>query len=285
MIEKENIPQLVDDLLARRLRLPTPEFDLQTFKELYHEISKRRGNVQQYMYVIILGKEAYCQFSEIFNQHYLVLHSERLSEDEFDFSSDVVCKGAKDKPPKFYEFILSEAKMNWKALFSIFCLGCLFLWLSWSVEFIQWVNEMLITSATLFFSIYLLFTVTQNTLLYKDLLLFLDGIVSKYFTDDRLLATTSVFSIPVALVGASAARIEYSISVSVLRQSFQIEVHKVVSVLVTSLALSILANCFLAVIDYYIERNKDMIERNLSTEALAADFQKHHRDERDKGTA
>ena len=49
MIEEENIPQLVDDLLARRLRLPTPEFDLETFKEFYHEVSKRRGNVQQYM--------------------------------------------------------------------------------------------------------------------------------------------------------------------------------------------------------------------------------------------
>jgi len=93
-----------------------------------------------------------------------------------------------------------------------------------------------------------------------------------------------VFSIPVALIGASVARIERSISVSVLGKSFQIETHKIASVMVTSLALSILANCFLAVTDYYVERNKDVIERDLSTEALAADFRRRRHDKHDKGT-
>jgi hypothetical protein len=134
---------------------------------------------------------------------------------------------------------------------------------------------MLITSATLFFSIYLLFTVTQNALLYEDAPMFLDGIISKYLTDDRLLAMTSVLSIPVALVGASAARIEHTVSVSAFESSIEIEIQKPVSVLLTALALSILANCFLAVINYHIERNKDVIERDLSTQALAADFRRH----------
>jgi len=90
MIEKENIPQLVDDLFARRLRQPTPELDLETFKEFYHEVSKRQDNVQQYIYVIILGREAYCQFSEIFNQHYLLLHA---------YSDEVVREFRSCRPP------------------------------------------------------------------------------------------------------------------------------------------------------------------------------------------
>jgi hypothetical protein len=146
--------------------------------------------------------------------------------------------------------------------------------------------ELIVSSATVFLSIFLIFTVTQNQVLHSDRKMFESGILQRYYADDRHLAIMAVLTIFFAIASAMMAKISQQPPIKnwSIQQVVLLDRHVVLG-FVYGVSLVFLFDTFLSIVNYYLGRTRDLVERDIVGYILHEDLLKYcpeaqaHKDE------
>ncbi len=249
---------------------------LDEFVDLYHRLSKITDSPQD-VQIVLLGKNAIVQLPRFGFSRLIVRHTKRLGPT--DFSRTV--GGAKifgDKLNYSFWGQVKEEKRNLPILLTVFVLILsLTIWIGFAsasnydnyvvnpsgfpdvdraLNTLRTISDLVVTSATLFLSIFLVFTVAQNVEMIRDRFLFKEGLAHKYHRDDVFITKMALVSLffgivnSVILVAPVSLRIA---TISVGSVMFPVNKLNLFSPLLISLSVTGLATCFLSVL-YYFER-------------------------------
>jgi len=192
-----------------------------------------------------------------------------MVEKDFDFASlNAEFYGSKTHM-SFRSFLAEEISMNWFPLL-------LTLLASWgafqflldpaNTDTLQKVNELLLTSATLYLGIFLLFTVSQNVNLIKDPLFFRQGLTQRFFRIDQLLASLAVGVLCISILNVVLLDVVSSVTLPLFGKTLPLPY--IIASLLTAVGVTILVDCFLALIGYYFRRIRYTLETELAKELL-----------------
>lgn len=259
---------------------------LSQFREVYRSVQQELGERQlppTLLDIVLNGDWAVVQFSQLCNHRIRVLQDSStgplsrfldkriLTEEDFDFASlHSEFHGARTYL-SFRSFLKEEAATNWIPL----ALILLFSWAMFHFSFVtagedilEKVNELLLTATTLYLSIFLLFTVSQNIDLIKDPYYFRRGLTHRFLRVDQLLASLAVAALGVSILNIVLLNVSSPISIPLPGRIVVITNVSVLAPFLTAVGLIILIDCFLALIQYYFRRVRYILERELTKELL-----------------
>jgi hypothetical protein len=204
------------------------------------------------------------QFSNISPQHFLIVEKESLLENDFRFIQNRRWYGAKVKPEKFFAFLWKEFKNNFNSLILVGLVSFTLLFWVNNDGLYQLLVSLLIQSSTVFLGLYIIFTVSQSQKLYQDLRLFKSGILHKYFRDDKNVTMLGILTISSTFLNSGVIYLLSGFTPNLLAQ--------ITKALFSSITVVLLFDTFLTVANYYLERNRDVIERDIVAEILHEDY-------------
>jgi len=289
-------PRNVNDLSMRILAGEPLDSDesllLDEFADLYHKISEQSGVTQQ-IDIILQNDRAIVQFTSLSpgRSRVYVVSNHRLSEQDFSriihnpvFHGDVLSTSIKQR--------IGEERTNLLISFGLGLFFSIVLFVLGNsgaadyghyladpdslpavgkiVDFITQINEMLLTGATLFLSIFLVFTVAQSSKLQEDIRLFDSGMLHKFERDDRLVALVALTSLLLSILNVAVLGLPEPFDMATWRiGGYIITVNKLslVSPLMTGLAIAALTFCFLSLL-YYLKRTMLITNRDMSIKVL-----------------
>jgi hypothetical protein len=249
---------------------------LDEFIELYQCVTECTEAVQD-VHIVLLGRNAAVQFPRVSRQRLVVRHNHRLTEKHF---SRTVIKvsffGDKLKHSLWGQ--LKEERRNAPILLAIFVafLGGM-IWIglrpaadynayladpqsypeiSRAIDALKTVSDLVVTSASLFLSVFLVFTVAQNVEMIKDEFLFKEGLVHKYHRDDVFVSSVAMLSLFLGIANTVLLVIPVSLHIATLTlggMTISLNKLSLVSPLVIALSATGLAMCFLSIL-YYFQR-------------------------------
>jgi hypothetical protein len=204
------------------------------------------------------------QFSDISPQHFDILSKQPLLDNDFQFIQEKRWYGANRKPENFLPFLWKELKQNSVKLLLVGLVSfALLFWVN-NDGLYQLLVSLLIQSSTVFLSLYIIFTVSQSQNLYQDLQLFKSGILHKYFRDDKNVTLLGILTISSTFFNSGLLYL-----LSGLTQNLFTQIAKA---LFSTITIMLLFDTFFTVANYYLERNRDVIERNIVADILDEDY-------------
>lgn len=273
--------------VARRIYnrdLPTESlaFNLDEFRKLYQVMTDWMGGYQKVTLVKTFGEEVVGQFTTIAPYRFYVEHENELGPDDFDFIPEhmQVWHNVVEGRTSFPAFLWGEFQKNHWKLLSVFSAFALLLFIANDDELYSLLSTLLIQSSTIFVSIFLIFTVTQNHLVARDQELFELGITYKYQQDDRNVAILAIMTVALTFVATLSLSIfdKYPDLLSLQVESVNIGV-RLWKALTFATVITLLFDGFMAVTSYYLYRNLDVIERDLLREILIEEWKKRGSEE------
>jgi hypothetical protein len=290
---KQKIDFLCNSILAGGPLNPTESLSLDEFAALYHKVSEQTG-VKHRIDIVLQSDRALVQFTGLTPGHQIVyiVSEHRLTQQDFSrivhkpvFHGDIL-------PVSFRQRIKEEHKnllvsFGFGLLFSLtlFALGNSvaadyasyladpdgFPSVDRVVDFLVQINEMLLTSATLFLSIFLVFTVAQSSKLQEDTRLFDSGLLHKFERDDRLIAMVALTSLLLSLLNVVILGIPAAFGIArwqiAGRYMLTLNMLSLIIPALTGLSIATLAFCFLALL-YYLKRTMLITNRDMSGKVL-----------------
>ncbi|MCB8927902.1 MAG: hypothetical protein H6652_19995 [Ardenticatenaceae bacterium] len=243
--------------------------EFQRFYSTFVNLTKSIPNVS----FVNLETIVKAQFSDISPQHFDILTDKPLTENDFSFAEKKVWYGADSNIQGFGRFLTTEFKENWQKITPIFFLSFILLYLANSDTLYEVIATLLIQSGTVFLSVFLIFTVSQSHILQQDRSLFQSGILQKYYSDDRNVILMGILTI--ALTFFSQMLIEnISFITSSTATDWVLVLGRLLKSFSASIVISILFNTFFIVANYYLDRTRDVLERDLASELLHEDYQR-----------
>jgi energy-converting hydrogenase Eha subunit A len=221
MTNSSRVSELCKSILESR-PIVDGRISLDEFKQLYHCIASS-VDIVPLVHIALLGMKAICQFTDISSAQFIVSHDRRITPRDFTGTvSRAVIFG--DKLSYSIKGQIKEEKRNALPLIVMFLsLVIASFWMGWqpalhygsylrdpasyglvevAIESLARIIDLLVTSATLFISIFLVFTVAQNVGMLRDDYLFNEGLAHKYYRDDRFISVVALSSL---LIGVAAA--------------------------------------------------------------------------------
>src|SRR6266508_398590 len=176
------------------IRLSLPEF-----KHVYSELVKQLSNRNPYALLIYFDDIIFASFPQHSTQHFRIPRKQAhyLMPKDFEFILWRKEYGTLDRLDSFGKFLALELRKYWKWLFLTFAAAFIGLHFAGSNDVYTTLSGVLIQSATVFVSVFLIFTVTQNALLQNDLALFKRVTLHRYRRADRNFAILGI-----AVIGA-----------------------------------------------------------------------------------
>ena len=275
---------------------------LSQFRDVFEEIQQDAQGTP--IDVVLNGDWAMVQFSRLCTHRIRVLQdpsSNRISrsllkvfsrkmiltEDDFEFAS-LYAKfyGARTRL-SFGSFLLEEISTNWFPLI-------LTLLISWVVfrslavasspmggKALEKVNELLLTTGTLYISIFILFTVSQNADALKDPHLFREGLTHRFLRVDRILAFLTIIVVCISILNIVLLNAPSPISLSLFGKTRTIQDVSIVVPVLSAIGITIFVDCFLALVQYYFRRVRYILERELTKDLLDAMWEERNTQPRD----
>jgi hypothetical protein len=192
-------------------------------------------------------------------------------EEKFEFIHEKSWYGAEKLPQGFAAFLCEEIKLNWKRLTFVFLSSGVLLYLINAESLYELIGSYLIQSTTVFLSIYLIFTVSQSQNLYKDVSLFKSGVLHQYYNDDRNVTFLGILTIGLTFVSSIVVAWLSLIASSISASWIAIAVRAAKS-LGVAVVITLLFDTFLIVANYYLERNRDIMDRDVAANILHEDY-------------
>lgn len=249
---------------------------LDEFIDLYQCVAQRTAAIQD-VHVVLLSKNAAVQFPRVSRQRLVVRHKHRLTKK--DFSRTVVkANFFGDKLDYSLRIQLKEEKRNALILLVIFVAFLVsmigiglhpaadynnyladpskYAPVGQALDALKTISELVVTSATLFLSIFLVFTVAQNVEMARDKFLFEEGLAHKYHRDDVFISKVALLSLFLGIANTVLLVIPVSLQlVTFTLGGITISLNKLSlwSPLAVALSATGLAMCFLSIL-YYFER-------------------------------
>lgn len=262
-IEKVCRKLLSGEIGIKPLSVSLDEF--QRFYSTFVNLARKSPKVS----LINLEDRIIGQFSDVSPQHFDISNKQPLTNTDFDFIQDRIWYGANTPPEKFIPFLVKELKLNFGKLFLVAIISFVILFLANNTSLYELIISLLIQSSTVFLSLYIIFTVSQSQGLYSDLELFKSGILQKYYRDDKNVTLLGILTVSSTFLSSGLLYLLSNFVASIYIQAIK-------AVLVT-VNLTLLFDTFLTVANYYLERNRDIIERNIVADVLDKDFQSDNR--------
>jgi len=234
--------------------------EFQRFYSIFVNLSKSSPKVS----LVNLEDRVIGQFSDIAPQHFDISDKNLLVEADFAFIQDKIWYGATAPPEKFTLFLFKELRQNFPKLLLVAVVSFTILFLADNAALYELIVSLLIQSSTVFLSLYIIFTVSQSQSLYSDLVLFKSGVLHKYYRDDKNVTLLGIVTVSSTFLSAGLV---YLLS----KYDPNIYLQAVKAVLIT-LNITLLFDTFFTVANYYLERNRDIIERNIAADILNDDF-------------
>jgi hypothetical protein len=261
---------------------------LSRFREVFTEVQKRAQATP--LDVVLNGDWAMLQFSRLCNHRIRVERDPRsnrllrflasfvpgkpLTEADFDFASLYSHFHGGTTHLSLIAFFREEVSTNWRLLLATLLLSwgafhCLTLAAAPApTDSLEKINELLLTAATLFLSVFVLFTVSQNVDLVKDPYLFRRGLTHRFFRVDRLLALLPIAVVLLSVLNVVLLNLPAPLSLTLLGRAVSVADPSAFVPLLTALATTVLTDCFLALVRYYFQRVRYVAERQLTKDLL-----------------
>jgi len=244
------------DLLNQPIVLKLGEF--KSFYEFFIETNNRK--VPE-VTAIHLGDQVLLIFPEHSRQEIVIEpeNKHKIYRDDFNFVPIIDWKGAKRPALGFGQFIFDEIRISKARISLIFLLsfGILFI-SSPSLDVLDLINSLLIQASTVFLSIYLIFTVSQSERLSSDKKLFERGVLYKYYSDDKHITTFAILTIALTFINTILVHLAWFSQQNSLSLN---DLGKWIISITTSVVFTMLFHTFYVVRDYYLERTRDIAER------------------------
>ena len=234
--------------------------EFQRFYSTLVDLAKKSPKVS----LVNLEDRVLGQFSDISPQHFDISDNNPLVNTDFDFIPHKTWYGASAVPEKFITFLWKEFKQNISKLLIVAAVTFTILFLANSIALYDLLIGLLIQSSTVFLSLYIIFTVSQSQSLYSDLGLFKNGVLHKYYRDDRNVTLLGIMTVASTFLSAGLLH---------MLENYPENIYiSVVKAVLVTISMILLFDTFLTVANYYLERNRDIIERNIALDILNNDF-------------
>jgi hypothetical protein len=271
MRTSQEINEICNRLLNKEIGIRALDVTLEEFQRFYSTFVNLTKTIPT-VTLVNANDVIVAQFSTISPQHFDIICKHPLLEKEFEFIQKKNWFGPKSPPEGFGTFIWKEIKLNGiKFLFVALVSFILLYWVN-SNNLYELLVSLLIQSSTLFLSIYMIFTVSQSKSLYKDVLLFTNGVLQKYYRDDKNITQLGILTI-VLTVLTSILIFLFSKLESLLSEQWVTNISRVSKATLTTIVIILLFNTFFTITNYYLERNKDIVERDIVSDILNREYE------------
>jgi hypothetical protein len=267
--EIENICQL---LLSGRMGNDPLVVKLSEFQLFYSTIVNLK-KISPLIDIINLEDRVIAQFSEISPQHFIIMEP-GLQKSNFNFASNITWYGIEKHTDKFPIFIGKEIYQKWFYVLSIFSISAILLYSIHSLSYYGQLISILIQSATVFMSIYIIFSVSQSKMLSTDKTLFISGILQKYYNDDKNVTILAIVTIAELIISSGINEL----LTKILSSNIKLEnIIYIIDIIIISTGITLLFMTFETVANYYIDRSRDIIERDMISEILHNEYKKYNK--------
>ena len=262
---------ICENLLQRSYGYEAKELTFDEFQRLYSIMIEMRDGQVPVLSVVNLESEIFAQFSDVAPQHFLIKCPRSISRKSFGFVSNLLWHGTENMPESFGSFLIQEVKQNAKKILPILIVFAVLLFFANSDNLYELMTSLLITSSTVFLTIYLIFTVAQSQALQKDRQLFEQGVLQKYYRDDRNVTLLAILTIALIFLNSTLLAIASQgiASSNLWYMQLSLRGGKAIS---TALVITLLFHSFFTVADYYLQRTRDVTERDLVATIMHEDF-------------
>ena len=264
---------------------------LAEFKTVFKEVQKHRSGTK--IDVILNGDWAIVQFSELCNHRIRVLPDnsfhpvlkllgvhQYIEEEDFEIAAAVANIYGQRKYLTLGRFVLEEFLTEGLPGLTVFLIsGILFAWLinlSSSFDVIKSANDLLIGVSTIFFSIFMLFTASQNLSSIVTPDLFKQGLTHRFIQVDKMVSWISIAAL--GLAGLNRVVVETISMINIetnIGRLFVLNSQRIIP-WTTSLAVSLITISFLIVVRYYYKRVQNLLETDLSKKLLDETFERQN---------
>ena len=267
------IARICRELINNSIGMSALEVSLDEFR-VFHETMQRLTKTVPMVSLINLESTVVAQFSNISPQHFDITHSEPLTESLFGFAEKKCWYGPRKSPQSFSRFLLAEFLLNKWKLSVIFIASALVFFVINSAEFYQLMASFLLQSSTVFLSLYIIFTVSQSQTLYKDVSLLKIGVLHQYYRDDRNMTLLGILTIALTFLFSGLVSLTAMFD-STTQAFWALTASRLVRAVSMSIVVALLFDTFLTVANYYLDRSRDVLERDLVAAILDDDYRKH----------
>ena len=230
------------------------ELTLDEFKDIYDKIINRRILNDHTVFAVFIEDRVFIAFPEKPDVRFVIKREKGFfSKDDLNFVHNLEPMGTYKGELKFSAFLKKEFKLNWLKIISLFFPTFLLFSISGAVSMLQRVNEMILASATIFISIFLLFVISQRELKNESKLM-RDGIPYEFMQNDKYVATMAIIAIFLSIITMAFSYFDLSYLINL--KSFTIDLMFFFLSFLTSFTLVILAICYISIVQYYFERVK-----------------------------
>lgn len=265
------------------------EFTYEEFQQFYGFIKEEHILKEYLAFICFLEDFVILTF---FDKPHCKIHISKKNkffiEEDFLFIPRIESYGAL-RQYTFLDFILGEIKINKYKLLTVFVLFLLFIFLTDDTLLIRTINEMILTSITLFISIFILFFSKGDKTNHKKMMK--NGYTYRLIQNDKYILNLAVLLIPLSIftVGVTFATFKsilehlYLISFSLGNFIQSLQLHKdslqliklMIMSIFTSLNITLLAECYFSIIQYYFEKEKTFTLVNNSVELLDEEIERY----------
>lgn len=248
---------------------------LSEFRDIYKEVVRQLSNQNPVVTMVFFEQEVVAFFPQYSAQKIIIQNSNKsyLKPQQFDFIIHRNDFGLTSEPTSFMGFLLSELISYWNWLLPTFVVSLIGLHFAGSENTYAMLSGLLIQSATVFISIFLIFTVTQSALLQKDLDLFKQGILQQYRHDDRNVAILGLAVIIVVILNSIFVSLPYEWKAVV--QGYELNKENAWAAMSTSIVITMLVNAFISIVGYYLNRSQDVADRDLTEEVFIQEVKQY----------
>ena len=238
------------------------ELTLDDFRDVYHKIINYRILNDHTIFAVFIEDCIFIRFPEKPNVKFVIRKEKGFfCKDDLNFVANFEPMGTYKGEHRFSAFIKEELKLNGLKLFVIFFLTFSLFSIAKDISMLQKVNEMILTSVTIFISIFLLFVVSQKGSK-NDFKLMMDETLYKFYQNDKYISILAIFLVFLSILTVAISYSDLNwigLPISLL----------------TSFSLVVLAICYLAIYQYYFERMKLIRILPISEDLLNDRLQKY----------
>jgi hypothetical protein len=282
-IVTDDINVVLDALLNPSGEPKIFKLSLSAFKDLYQRLQgQKQGTVVD---ILLNGKWAFIQFSQLCNHRIRILPDNKfrtiprflgirqyLEEKDFEIASINARFFGQRRYLTIGRFFLEEIETDgWLGLTIFILTGLLLSWLtnsSGKVDAIKTANDLLIGISSIFFSIFMLFTVSQNLPSIANLYLFKSGLTHRFIGIDRLISWISVLALGIALGNRVVVESEWVFNIQLVASRPGLIGRNEILPWSTAIAMSLIFSSLFIVVRYYLKRVEYLLERELSKQLL-----------------
>ena len=262
---------LTHALLGGQVSSRAIELDLETLKGLYNAAEGRLGSTVGRVDVVLLGDSAYFRFTDLSPQHYLITGAQGpLYKEDFEFAKEAHFYGATRQLPTLKDFLWGEIRLNRWLLILISIVSTVVLaWINDDNLNIM-INELILTSGTIFVTMFSLFTVFSIRTLQTDIRLYSTGFIHEFMRYDKYVVLLAVATILLAILNVGLVKVPTNAALTLqwIPRSVPVGLaHHSVPIL-TALALAMLVDCLVSIPSYYFERMRTVVDMDMANRIL-----------------